>query len=271
ASGKARQGVVAGFHGPTSRPLLDDETVLWTSDETNLARSDIDAFVIQDCRLLSDITLSLTVGRPTLFVVGDPVDLIHLSILQANREVILTPYDAVYAPAGMLASEGLRDHEIGRPDNWIAAKGRMAAAPETLAPFNAISKAAFRKIARQVADIELPKVQHFWRLVGEHANMAQTVMATPRMIRTGVGGPFNKISPTIIFADPARVDQLGALTLRQSTIILALFANPIGEAVDAMLTGFVDARQEPFLLHDVVTFGDVRNATIGCLFGEYLI
>ncbi|MEO1105588.1 MAG: hypothetical protein AAFW98_17940, partial [Pseudomonadota bacterium] len=184
---------------------------------------------------------------------------------------ILTPRDAVYAPAGLEPVEGLREHIITDPQVWIAARGKTDAAPETLSPFNALSKADYRTIARNVSAVKLPDVQHFWHLVGDHGQMAQTMMPTSRMIRTGVGGPFDAMTPTLIFVDPARVDDIAALPLRQSTFVLAPFAIPAGEAVDMLLTAFVDARREPFHLHDVLTFGDVEGATVGCLYGEYVM
>ena len=32
---------------------------------------------------------------------------------------------------------------------------------------------------------------------------------------------------------------------------------------------FVDARTEPFHVHDVTTFGEVQGSVLGCLYGEY--
>ncbi|MEM8663214.1 MAG: hypothetical protein AAGF49_03710 [Pseudomonadota bacterium] len=264
-------GVVVGFRGHTATAGVDDPAIVWTSDETTLFRADIDAFVIQDCRLISDLTLALTVGRPTLFVLNGTVDFAHLAILQAAREVILTPLDAVYAAAGSPPIEGLREHLTADPRGWIAAKGRLGLLPATLGPFNALSKAAFRTISRKIAAVKMPTVQHFWRLVGAQESMAQTMMATARMMRTGVGGPFDAVTPTVLFVDPAQVDHLGDITLRQSTIVVAPFALPIGAPIDTLLTTFVDARREPFHLHEVLTFGDVEETTIGCLFGEYVV
>jgi len=264
-------GVVAGFHAPGRPPAVSEPSVLWTSEEDALFRSDIEAFVIKDCRLLGDLTLAPTVGRPTLFVVDDPLDLAHLSILQSNREIILTPYDAVHAPAAPPAVEGLREHVAGDVRKWIASRGLGGGVPATLEAFRGLTKANFEDFARRAAAVMMPRVQHFWRLVGQHGALAQTLMATPRMIRVGVGGPFDAMTPTLLFVDPAYVDGLAALSLGQSTVVVAPFALPLGEPVDALFAEFVDARREPFHLHDVITFGDVNGACVGCLFGEYTL
>ncbi|MEM0906860.1 MAG: hypothetical protein AAGJ94_05805 [Pseudomonadota bacterium] len=264
-------GVVAGFHdaGRATPSLAPD--IVWSNDENALYAADISAFVIADCRLLSDLTLALTVGRPTLFLIDNPTDLAHLHILQTNREIVLTPLDGIYAPAGLPPVDGLREHVIIDPEAWILGRGRAGVLPGALRAFHSLTKANFGEFARKGSSIVMPNVQQFWRLVGEHGVLAQTLMPTPRMIRVGVGGPFNGVTPTLIFVDPRLAGALQAITLRQSTIVIAPFAVPIGDAVDSLFADFVDARTEPFHLHDVLTFGDRDGTTIGCLYGEYIL
>lgn len=265
-----RLGVVAGFHGPASTPVLASPSVSWTSDEDALFRSDIAAFVIQDCRLLGDLTLALTVGRPTLFVIDDPIDLAHLAVLQANREIVLTPYDAVYAPGGMPRLEGIVDHLIDDPHEWIGASGNVCRVPSTLGAFASFTKAEFSAFAAAVgSDARLGTVQHFVRIVGRHERMAQTMIRTAEMIRVGRGGPFHDFTPTLIFVDLAHTHAIETLPLRQSTVVVAPFALEPGEPVDVLLADLVDARPEPFHLHDVTTFGEKRGRVFGCLLGEY--
>ena len=267
-----RVGVVAGFHGASSQPVLQAPSIAWTSDEDSLFRSDIDAFVIQDCRLLGDLTLALTVGRPTLFVIDDAIDLAHLAVLQANREIVFTPYDAVYAPGGLPRVEGIIDHLIDDPREWVAARGNVCRVPATLGAFANFTKAEFSSFAATVGDAgRLGTVQHFFRTVGRHDRMAQTMIRTPEMIRVGRGGPFHDFSPTLLFVDLAHSHAIEALTLRQSTVVVAPLALKPGEPIDALLAELVDARPEPFHLHDVTTFGEKRGRVFCCLFGEYAI
>lgn len=262
-------GLVAGFHGPACTPVLPSSAVSWTSDEDGLFRSDITAFVLQDCRLLGDLTLALTVGRPTLFVVNDPVDLAHLAVLQANREIVLTPYDAIYAPAGLPRIEGVIEHMIDDPREWIAAGGGACRLPSSLAAFASFTKAEFSTFAAMCNEARLGAVQHFFRIVGSHDPMAQTMIRTPEMIRVGRGGPFHDFTPTLLFVDPAHTGTIETLALRQSTIVVAPFALAPGDPIDALLAELVDARPEPFHLHDVTTFGQKKGHVFGCVFGEY--
>lgn len=263
-------GVVAGFHGASGTPVVPSASVWWTSDEDGLFRSDIAAFVIQDCRLLGDLTLALTVGRPTLFVIDDPVDLAHLAILLANREIILTPYDAIYAPAGLPRVEGIFEHVITEPRAWIAALGaKTCTLPPSLSAFGELSKADFSEVAALCAGAQLGTIQHFWQIVGTHDQLAQTLLRTPEMIRVGRGGPFHDFTPTLLFADPQEASAIEQLALRQSTIVVAPFALQAGRPIDGLFADFVDARPEPFHLHDVTTFGERHGQVLGCLYGEY--
>lgn len=263
-------GAVAGFHAPGRGPRVDVPGITWTSDETTLFRAEIGAYVIEDVRLLGDLTLALTIGRPTLFVIDNPIDLAHLHILQANREIVLTPHDRVYAPAGLPGVEGLREHVTDAPEAWIESHQREAALPRSLAAFNALTKADYNNFARRAADVAMPDVQLFWRLVGHHGTLAQTLLRTAQMIRVGLDGPFEGVTPTLLFADPACTEEIASVTLRQSTLVVAPFMLPVGEPIDSVFAEFVDARSEPFHLHDLITFGDRQGATVGCLYGEYV-
>lgn len=268
-NGRQRAGVLAGFHGQGREPVLTMPAVSWTTDEDDLFRSDIAAFVIQDCRLLADLTLALTAGRPTLFVVNDPIDLAHLAILLANREIVLTPYDAIYSPAGMPRVEGLVEHLIDTPQDWIKARGQDCRVPSSLSAFASLSKTDFGEFAERCKDARLGTVQHFWQLVGCHDELAQTFLRTPEMIRVASGGPFHDFTPTILFVDPAHALAIEALPLRQSTLVVAPFALAAGDPVDGLFAELVDARTEAFHLHDVTTFGELHGSVIGCLYGEY--
>ncbi|GAB5376161.1 MAG: hypothetical protein AcusKO_26230 [Acuticoccus sp.] len=270
SSSRQHVGIVAGFHGAERTPVLKSPLVSWTSDEDGLFRSDIAAFVIQDCRLLSDLTLALTVGRPTLFVIDDPVDLAHLAILLSNREIVLTPYDAIYAPTGLPRVEGIFEHVVSEPQTWISAFDEKACSvPPGLAAFAHLSKADYSDFAALCGGASLGSIQHFWQIIGDHQQMAQTLLRTPEMIRVGRGGPFHDFTPTLIFADPTRAMSIAALPLRQSTIVVAPFALEAGEPIDGLFADFVDARPEPFHLHDVTTFGERHGHSLGCLYGEY--
>ena len=269
-SGDGIVGLIGGFHAPGRTPRIDDARVEWTSDETTLFRSDVGAFVIEDCRLLGDLTLALTVGRPTLFVIDNAVDLAHLQILQSNREIVLTPHDRVYTAGEVPAVEGLREHITQSPAAWIAAHDQQAALPATLGAFNALTKAHYSNFARRASSVAIPSVQHFWRLVGQHATLAQTLIRTAQMIRVGIEGPFRDVTPTMLFVDPGHTEEISRLALRQSTLVIAPFALPLGEPVDGVIAEFADARPEPFHLHDLITFGDRQGSTIGCLYGEYV-
>ncbi len=262
-------GLVAGFHGHACTPVLPSSAISWTSDEDGLFRSDITAFVIQDCRLLGDLTLALTVGRPTLFVVNDPIDLAHLAVLQANREIVLTPYDAIYTPGGLPPIEGVIEHLIDDPKEWIAAGGGACRLPSSLAAFASFTKAEFSAFAAMCNEARLGTVQHFFRIVGTHDQMAQTMIRTPEMIRVGRGGPFHDFTPTLLFVDPAQAGTIETLPLRQSTIVVMPFALAPGDPIDTLLAELVDARPEPFHLHDVTTFAQKKGYVFGCLFGEY--
>jgi len=268
-NGRQRAGVLAGFHGEGFAPVLASSAISWTSDEDALFRSDIAAYVIQDCRLLGDLTLALTAGRPTLFVINSPIDLAHLAILQANREIVLTPYDAIYSPAGLPRVEGLVEHVIDDPRDWIAAHGSVCKVPASLATFAGLGKADFCQFAEKCGSVRLGTVQHFWQIVGGHDEMAQLFLRTPEMIRVGCGGPFHDFTPTLLFVDPAHALAIETMPLRQSTLVVAPFALAAGDPVDGLFAELVDARPEPFHLHDVTTFGELHGSVLGCLYGEY--
>ena len=154
---------------------------------------------------------------------------------------------------------------------WIMSHARVSESlPATLGAFNALTKAHYSNFARRASSVAIPSVQHFWRLVGQHATLAQTLIRTAQMIRVGIEGPFRDVTPTMLFVDPGHTEEISRLALRQSTLVIAPFALPLGEPVDGVIAEFADARPEPFHLHDLITFGDRQGSTIGCLYGEYV-
>ncbi|MBJ3774697.1 hypothetical protein [Acuticoccus mangrovi] len=268
-------GRLAGYCAPGTHPSFVDDRIEWTNDEALLYVSGWDGYVIQDVRRLSDLTLILFAGRPILIVLDEPRDFSHLRLLLGERAILLTPADGIHVTAKWPHDTapilpGIPDVVVN-PAEWMAAGGRARRVPPTLAPFQRLRKARLTEFARRVGQLPLPRVQHFWRPVGDVGAFAGLVLAHGPMIRVGAGGPFHTMTPTLLLVDPAELDRLSALTLSQSTIVAAPFALPRGRPIDHLLADFADARHEPFHLHEVAVLGDVGEVTVGCLYGEYVV
>ncbi len=264
------EGLVAGFRVAGSPDSRGEGPVVWFDDEGPLFRTDVKASVIEDLRLLSDVALNLFSARPTLFVIDDEADAMHLSLLLVSRKIILSPHDGIVLAPGIAPRGGFREHLFASVGEWLTTDPE-AVLPPTLSRFASFSKADFSRAGSQGAPFALPTVQHFWRIIGEHGAMAQTVMAAAGMIRVGNGGPFDKVTPTLLFVDPAEVGRLEALSMPQSVSVVAPFALSNQIPVDELLSDFVDARREPFHVHDVAILGEQEEATLGCLYGEYVV
>lgn len=240
--------------------------------------TDVGAFVIADVRRLGDLALTLLGARPVLYVLNDARDMPHYRALLHHRLIVQTPFDAVLDPSGNVHGDRWLTLQFAdlfvRGDAAITVLPPFGGAPfipATLAPFARLTKARLMEFARRSAILPLPRVQHFWRPVGDVGAMAPLLMNTQAMTRAGVGGTFDAMTPTLLVVDPAALDELGTVRLGQSTTIVAPFALPAGTPVDHLLADFSDARDEPFHLHHLEVIGVVDEATIGCFYAEYMV
>ncbi|WMS42161.1 hypothetical protein RDV64_19145 [Acuticoccus sp. MNP-M23] len=264
------EALIAGFRAPGTSPLLDDPSVVWFDNEAALFRTDVQATVIQDLRLLSDVALALCSARPTLFLITTAADAAHLSLLLEARTVVLSPYDGVVLSPGTLPRSGFAEHRFETALDWLSTLPDVQL-PQTLSAFANLSKADFSRAGNAEVPPSIAAVQHFWLVVGDHGSLAQTVMQSATMIRTGMDGPFHSVTPTLLFVDPGEVEQLRTLRLTQSVAVVAPFVLDNETPVDKILTDFVDARPEPFHVHHVSILGERQDATLGCVYGEYVV
>ncbi|MCF3932605.1 hypothetical protein L1787_04135 [Acuticoccus sp. M5D2P5] len=266
---------ILGFH-QQSRPVRGlthaRSAIEWTDAECDLYRPGVDGLIVQDLRTLSDQIYPLIAATPTLFVLSDR-DRPHFLVLLHHRTVVLTPADAVFVdgpPRGDRLQSMIGDSHVAGPDDWIMADGAMRAIPASLAPFAEVAKVEFGEIARRVAAIPLPRVQHFWAPVGPVAAFAPIFIGPMSAVRVDEG-PFAGLAPTLLLVDPEHMGDLADRPLPQSTIVVMPFALARGRPIDHLLADLAEMRREPFHLHDLVTLGDVGEASLGCLYGEFVV
>lgn len=268
--------LIFAYTAPDGEQRVRHPALTPTTDEDALYAPDATGYVISDLRRLSDLALVLVSGRPTLFVLDDVRDLTHLLLLIEHRALALTPHDAVLAQAGSRtrahpAWPTLADLAVESAAEWLE---RPAAArlPEPLDAFAQASKIALVEFGRRCTLVPLPRLQHFWRPVGEVGALACIVTGSASAPRVGHGGVLHNLTPTLLVVDAAARSELRALTLAQSTVLAAPFALAPAERVDHLAADLADIRPEPFHLHDVVTMtGTYAGRILGVLYGEYVV
>ncbi|WP_157961699.1 hypothetical protein [Acuticoccus kandeliae] len=264
---------LAGHHAAGAPPPVDAPGIAWSTDPAALFAPGIGAFVIADPGALPATVFPLLAARPTLFLVRTAGDVAALTRLVRARTVIATPADGVWCADGCAFGDvglsALHAARVATPAAWIGLGG-AARVPPGLSPFGALSKAGHTEIARRTAALALPRTQQFWRPLGAAAPLATLLMRTESMVRVDLSPHFAGLTPTLVLLAADDAEALGALALRQSTVVVAPFALPAGVPVDHALGALATARAEPFALHEVVHFGDVDGVSLGCAYGEFI-